>query len=284
MSHGATMHWILSVALSRRQKFIYNASLEPEITHLLGILRKMGAEVRGSGTMAIMNMGRADCGLLRGGVFEVMPDRMETGTYALLALALREKIHLHGTNADNCRPWMNLVREIIKPETDRIRIEADSMRFNFKDFEFPGQHIVVSPFPGKETDLQQIWTAALTTAKTESIIVDPMYYKRSDMPDMHPLFNNMEYSQVEIEDFEIPKAGILKIFPGAPTPAVVNGFDLRGTMALIVLAALATGESRINNPSPALRGYPNLVQNLQNMGIDVTASEEGTELESLPEF
>ena len=283
MSHGATMHWMLAVALCKKQKFMYNASLEPEISHLLGILRAMGAELRGTGTMAITNMGRRGDELLRGGTFEVMPDRIEAGTYALLAMALRGKIRLSCTNADHCRPWLNLIKEIIKPESDRAHIESSCMFFDFTGFQFPGQHIIFSPFPGKETDLQQIWTAVLTSATSESVIVDPVWPKRSDMPDITPFFHGMEFGQVDIENYEMPKAGILKIFPSNVQPTVSKGFDLRGTIAMIILAAMANGASRINNPSFALRGYPNLIDNLSNIGLDITASKEGVVLEGLPE-
>jgi len=282
MSHGATMHWMLAAALSERQKFMYNASLEPEVPHLLWILRAMGAELRGTGTMAITNMGHSG-GLLKGGVFDVMPDRLEAGTYALLTMALRGKIHIEGANASHCLPWLNLIKEIVKPENDRVRVDDSGMYFDFTGFEFPGQHIIFSPFPGKETDLQQIWTSVLTSATSSSVIVDPVWPKRSDMPKMMPFGVDFDFEQLEIENYEMPLTSRLLIIPSKVRPAESSGFDLRGTMAMIILAVMAEGESKINNPSFALRGYPNLVKNLQAIGIDITASEKGRELACLPE-
>jgi len=60
--------------------------------------------------------------------------------------------------------------------------------------------------------------------------------------------------------------------------------DLRGTMGLIIQAAITEGKSKITTPSYALRGYPNLIKNLQNLGVNVTASAKGTKIEALPEY
>ena len=64
----------------------------------------------------------------------------------------------------------------------------------------------------------------------------------------------------------------------------MEGTDLRGTMATIMLAASIKGESTINNPGFALRGYPNLLKNLEELGIDLSSSETGREIEALPEL
>ena len=269
VSHGATFHWLLSVALSSHLKMMYNASLEFEVAHLVGILNKMGATIRGTNTTAITNLG-FNGHLLKGGEFDILPDRMETGFYALLAMALKSKIKLLGTDAPSCRPWLNSVIEIAG--TACCRIENDSMTFDFtKLSEFDGRNYIMSPIPGKETDMQQLWTPILATARTPSKIYDPVWAGRiGHLPEMEKFGLKLEHRTVRINNSVALQAAEITIHPSRLHAANVTGMDIRGTAGLIICAVMASGStSRINNPKFALRGYPNLIQNLKNIGIDV---------------
>lgn len=270
VSHGATFHWMLATAMSPDLHMMYNAIQEPEIPHLLGILNKMGAKLRGTNTTAIASLG-FDGKLLSGGVFDIMPDRMETGFYALLAMALKSRIKLTGTDVESCRPWLNSVIEIAGPEQCYIR--DGFMVFDFRNLpDFDGRTFLISPMPGKETDMQQIWTPILAQAKTASRIFDPIWTARTGhLPELEKFGIKSEHREFEVSNAAIQKSLEITIYPSkihaATEPA--NGTDLRGTAALIMAAAIANGTSRINNPKFALRGYPNLVQNLKNIGITV---------------
>ena len=268
VSHGATFHWLLSVALSPHLKMIYNASLEFEVPHLVGILNKMGATIRGTNTTAITNFGFSGH-LLSGGVFDIMPDRMETGFYALLAMALKSKIKLIGTDASSCRPWLNSVIEIAGGGC--CHIENNSMTFDFTNLsEFNGRNYIMSPIPGKETDMQQLWTPILATARTSSKIYDPVWAGRiGHLPEMEKFGLKLEHRTVKINNSVASKAAEITIHPSQLHTANVSGMDIRGTAGLIICAVMADGISRINNPKFALRGYPNLIQNLRKIGIDV---------------
>lgn len=291
MSHGATMHWLLANATRSEFKVCYNASLEPEVPHLLGILNKMGANLRGTATTAITNLGRD--GLLRGGSFAIMPDRMETGSYVLLAMALRDSIRISGMDSSSCRPWYNSMHEIImrsnmksKPNSFYKSPSDDLAYFDFLGLQdFPGRRFVMSPFPGKETDLHQIWTPVLAEATTGSEIYDPVWTGRhAHLPELakfgiktsHTLYNT------ETERTVANKTLHISIKPSKIRSADVTGMDLRGTFALMVAASVASGQSRITKPGYALRGYPNLIRNLQSIGIKVKASKEGTFVPALP--
>jgi UDP-N-acetylglucosamine 1-carboxyvinyltransferase len=271
VSHGATFHWLLSAALSPTPKMIYNASLEPEVPHLLGILAKMGANIRGTGTTAITGFGFGGR-LLRGGTFDILPDRMETGFYALLAMGLKSKITLAGTDADSCRPWLNSVIEIAGLR--RCSIDADSMRFDFRDLpQFDGRRFIMSPIPGKETDMQQIWAPILGAARTPSTIYDPVWAGRTGhLPEMAKFGLKSESRLVDINNSVAPRAAEITIHPSKMKPAAADGMDLRGTAGLVVCAAMADGTSRIKDPKYALRGYPNLIENLKRIGIDVRSN------------
>jgi UDP-N-acetylglucosamine 1-carboxyvinyltransferase len=288
MSHGATLHWLLSVAASPQAKMYYNASLEPEVPHLLTILNKMGANLRGTGTTGITSMGRK--GLLNGGRFEIMPDRMETASYVLLGMAMRDKISINGTNLESCRPWLNSVLEIMRRESLLTFCDCppagDRCSFDFRKLaDFPGQRFLMSPFPGKETDLHQIWAAALASASSMSEIHDPVWPGRKDhLPEMAKFGIESTHALYETKSDRVVARKTLKINinPSQIKPANATGMDLRGTFGLIVCAAAAPGQSRIDKPGFALRGYPNLIRNLQNIGIDVRQSEAGRFLPPLP--
>ncbi|MDR2268679.1 MAG: hypothetical protein LBD94_00670 [Rickettsiales bacterium] len=268
VSHGATFHWLLSAALSPDLKMIYNASLEPEVPHLLGILNRMGADIRGTNTTAITNFG-FNGKLLSGGTFDILPDRMETGFYALLAMALKSRIKLIGTNIESCRPWLNSIIDIVG--AGRCNLGNDFMFFDFQNLQdFNGRNFIMSPIPGKETDMQQILTPILATARSQSKIYDPIWPGRtSHLPEMAKFGIKSKARTIEINNSVAPQAIEITIFPSKIKSAETSGMDLRGTAGLIICAAIARGVSRINNPKFALRGYPNLIENLKNIGIDV---------------
>ena len=268
VSHGATFHWLLSVALSPHLKMMYNASLEFEVPHLVEILNKMGATIRGTNTTAITNFGFHGS-LLGGGVFDILPDRLETGFYALLAMALKSKIKLTGTHSQSCRPWLNSVIEIAGGKC--CNIGSNLIIFDFTNFsEFDGRNYIMSPIPGKETDMQQLWTPILATARTPSKIYDPVWIGRIEhLPEMRKFGLQLEHRTVKINNSVASQASEITIHPSRVQEANASGMDIRGTAGLIICAAMAKGISRIDNPKFALRGYPNLIQNLREIGIDV---------------
>ncbi|MCL2537996.1 MAG: hypothetical protein FWE52_00740 [Alphaproteobacteria bacterium] len=286
VSHGATFHWMLSTATANRKKFLYNASMEPEVGHLLGILNGMGANLRGTDCTAMTSFETGH--LLNGGTYSILPDRLETASYALLALALRQGIVLSNMDFDSCRPWMNSIKEIagrnnVKKLFTTPSEYTDKIKFLFYNTYVPGRSFQMSPFPGKETDLQQIWTPVLATAGESSTIIDPIWPGRSGhLAQMAKFGLKSEHRQIKIKNSVAPKALEVLIHPSQFNPAHVTGMDLRGTFGLIVCAAMANGHSRIDNPSFALRGYPNLIHNLRKLGLDIKASDTGTTLPPLP--
>ena len=145
----------------------------------------------------------------------------------------------------------------------------------------------VTPFPGFETDLQQIWTPILAQAKTGSVISDLIWPGRSAHLEQMAKFGlQSKFYQFDVNSGQqgSVKNLYINVEPSSFHAAEAQGTDLRGTMATIMLAATAKGESTIDNPSFALRGYPNLLKNLQDLGVDISASKEGREIQALPEL
>ena len=286
VSHGATFHWLLSIAGADDMKMMYNSSLEPEVSNLIDMLRQMGLDIRGSERTGLVYSG-TNKKLLKGGEFQVIPDRMEAATYALLTLGTRGRIRIKGIVYEHCKPWLDLLNSVagkgiyFSPDkTDIILDLADKP-------DFSGEIIQMSPFPGMETDLQQIWTPILGMAKSESTIVDIIWPGRSaHLVEMKKLGLISECRQIEIDAGQgvAYQALIAKIKPSKFHAGKVSGMDLRGTTGLIILAAMTKGQSTIENPEYSLRGYPNLIQNLKSLGVDIKVSKAGKEIEPLPYY
>lgn len=284
-SHGATFHWLLSVAGSNNIKMMYNSSLEPEVSNLINMLQKMGLGLTGSERTGIIYDG-TNRKLLKGVDFDVIPDRLEAATYALLALSTQGELQLEGINFEHCSPWLG---QLTRMFDKGIYFSPDLTKLNL-DFRnrkaYNGFIMQVTPFPGFETDLQQIWTPIMAQAQTPSIISDLIWPGRSaHLEEMAKFGVKSDFHQFDIISGQqaTVKNLFINIHPSQLHTAQAKGTDLRGTMALLLLAATTSGLSKIDNPSFALRGYPNLITNFRNLGIKIEASAEGHEINALPE-
>lgn len=285
-SHGATYHWLLSVAGSDDVKMMYNSSLEPEISNLIIMLQKMGLGLSDNERTGLVYDGK-NRSLLKGGTFYVIPDRMEAATYALLALLTKGEVQINNIDFESCRPWFCQLNNMFE---NGIFISPDKTQLNF-DFrnhaEYQGQIMQMTPFPGMETDLQQIWTPVLGLASSESLISDMIWPGRQvHLPEMEKFGLQCEYGQQQVFTSQDTNENVLLVHikPSKYKPAKTEGMDLRGTMALVMVAAAVKGKSVVNNPSYALRGYPNLIKNLENLGVTIKSSNKGTTIEALPEY
>lgn len=284
VSHGATFHWLLSIAGTKEFKMMYNSSLEPEVSNLISMLQKMGLDVQGNESTGLIYNGK-NKGLLKGGTFEVIPDRLEAATYALLTLGTRGTVQIKGVNIDHCAPWLKQLNKIVNNGI-YYSLDKKEMILDFRDSKFfDGFVMQMSPFPGFETDIQQIWTAVLGLAQSPSVIVDMIWPGRSaHLKEMEKFGLQSDYSILEVVSSQdtVSQALFANVMPSKLKPADAVGTDLRGTMGIIVLAAIAKGKSSIKKAEFALRGYPNLVDNLNNLGIEVNASKKGSSIEALP--
>ena len=170
-SHGATYHWMLSVAGASEIKMMYNSSMEPEISNLMMMLQQMGLGLSGNERTGLIYDGK-NRGLLHGGTFYAIPDRMEAATYALLAVGTKGEIQIENINFDNCRPWFSQLYNMFESGV-YYSPDKTQLNLNFRNrADFSGVIMQMSPFPGMETDLQQIWTPILGQASNESFIAD----------------------------------------------------------------------------------------------------------------
>ena len=285
-SHGATYHWMLSVAGASEIKMMYNSSMEPEISNLMMMLQQMGLGLSGNERTGLIYDGK-NRGLLHGGTFYAIPDRMEAATYALLAVGTKGEIQIENINFDNCRPWFSQLYNMFEAGV-YYSPDKTQLNLNFRNrADFSGVIMQMSPFPGMETDLQQIWTPILGQASSESFIADLIWPGRiAHLEQMQKfgLQTEAEQREVKVSQEMSDKVLLVKIKPSQYKAADVEGMDLRGTMGLIIMAAMTEGKSKVTTPSYALRGYPNLIKNLQDLGVNISASAKGTKIEPLPEY
>ena len=285
-SHGATYHWMLSVAGASEIKMMYNSSMEPEISNLMMMLQQMGLGLSGNERTGLIYDGK-NRGLLHGGTFYAIPDRMEAATYALLAVGTKGEIQIENINFDNCRPWFSQLYNMFESGV-YYSPDKTQLNLNFRNrADFSGVIMQMSPFPGMETDLQQIWTPILGQATSESFIADLIWPGRiAHLEQMQKfgLQTEAEQREVKVSQEMSDKVLLVKIKPSQYKAADVEGMDLRGTMGLIIMAAMTEGKSKVTTPSYALRGYPNLIKNLQDLGVNISASAKGTKIEPLLEY
>ena len=283
-SHGATFHWLLSVAGSNQLKMMYNASLEPEVSNLINMLQNMGLGLMGNERTGLIYDGK-NTGLLHGIEFSVIPDRLEAATYALLTLSTQGEVQLDDINFEHCSPWIG---QLTRMFDKGIYFSPDLTKLNL-DFrnrkKFDGFIMQMSPFPGFETDLQQIWTPVLAQAQTSSVISDMIWPGRyAHLAELAKFGLQFDYHQFDVVSGQQASAKNLyiNIHPSSLHSGEAKGTDLRGTMSVILAAATAEGESIVNEPSFALRGYPDLLENMQKLGINIKASANGREIPALP--
>ncbi|MCL1892261.1 MAG: hypothetical protein FWF97_03175 [Alphaproteobacteria bacterium] len=283
-SHGATFQWMLAAAGADGIQAIYNAAQEPEVAHLMHMLNAMGMKLRGGGHTAIISKPRKP-GLLHGGEFKIMPDRLETGFYALLACATRGKISLQGIHSESCKPWLNSLIEqmggagVKRGGWLKTHDNSTAMDMDFSGRgKLPGMIMLCSPFLGKETDMHQIWAPVMADSAAPTVFLDPIWEGRSKhFPELAKFGLKSEF---EVRETNI-KYLSATVFPSELHSASAQGMDLRGTAALVIAAAMSPGQSKISLPDFALRGFPDMVKKLQNIGLGISESETGHTMQPL---
>ena len=228
---------------------ITNAAREPEIIDLQNFLNRMGAKVRGAGSNKIEVVGVKK---LKDVSYNIMPDRIEVGTFLCMAAMTNGNLILEGVNNTQIIPIIDKLQECgckIESRANKIEISAPK-RLRATD-------IKTMPYPGFPTDMQSIFATALTTARGTSVIVENIFE------------NRYKYTQelirmgarITIEGKTAIIKGVRRLYN-----ANVKATDLRGGAALVMAALSTKGESKVDNIEYILRGYENFENKIQNIG------------------
>ena len=257
VSVGATINTILAAVKAKGRTVIENAAREPEIIDVVTLLNNMGAHIRGAGTDIIIIDGVPH---LHGTRHQVIPDRIEAGTYIALAAAIGEGIQINNVLYEHLESYIAKLEEM----GVRMTISEDSI-FVEKQTGLKAIQIKTSPYPGFATDLQQPITPLLLTATGRGRIVDTIYEKRVNHV---PELAKMGATISTLNDHIICEG------PNQLTGSSVKATDLRAGAALVIAGLMASGTTEITNVEYILRGYSDIIHKLTQLGADIQLVEE----------
>ena len=257
VSVGATINTILAAVKAEGRTVIENAAREPEIIDVVTLLNNMGAHIRGAGTDIIIIDGVPH---LHGTRHQVIPDRIEAGTYIALAAAIGEGIQINNVLYEHLESYIAKLEEMGVCMT----ISEDSI-FVEKQTGLKAIQIKTSPYPGFATDLQQPITPLLLTSTGRGRIVDTIYEKRVNHV---PELAKMGATISTLNDHIIYEG------PNQLMGSNVKATDLRAGAALVIAGLMASGTTEITNVEYILRGYSDIIHKLTQLGADIQLVEE----------
>ena len=257
VSVGATINTILAAVKAKGRTVIENAAREPEIIDVVTLLNNMGAHIRGAGTDIIIIDGVPH---LHGTRHQVIPDRIEAGTYIALAAAIGEGIQINNVLYEHLESYIAKLEEMGVCMT----ISEDSI-FVEKQTGLKAIQIKTSPYPGFATDLQQPITPLLLTSTGRGRIVDTIYEKRVNHV---PELAKMGATISTLNDHIIYEG------PNQLMGSNVKATDLRAGAALVIAGLMASGTTEITNVEYILRGYSDIIHKLTQLGADIQLIEE----------
>ncbi len=252
-SVGATEHAILAAVLADGETTITNAACEPEMIDLAECLNKMGAQVSGAGTSTIHIKGVSR---LHGATHAVMPDRIETGTYALAAAMAGGEVRLTRTRSDFIQALIDKMVEAgveVTPHNDGLTVRRNGALLQAVEFE-------TSVYPGFPTDLQAPFMALMTLAEGESVIRETIFENRL----MHAPELRRMGADILVQGGEARVRGV-----AALEGAQVMATDLRASVCLVIAGLAARGETMVNRVYHLDRGFERLEEKLGACGAQI---------------
>ncbi len=256
-SVGATINTILTACLASGVTIIHNAAKEPEIVNVATFLNNMGAKIKGAGTSDITITGVKELG---GCFTEVIPDRIEAGTYIIAGALMGNKLRVQNLIPEHIESFLSKLIEMgvnLEVGVDYVVVsKAKSLK---------PVNIKTLGYPGFATDLQQTITPLLCACKGESKIEETLYESR---------YKHIPYLQEMGAKIEILSNQMFKIKgPVSLKGAHVSATDLRAGACMVVAALSAKGKTVIDNAQYIMRGYENIVEKLKNVGASIESND-----------
>ncbi len=250
VSVGATHTLMMAATLAKGETILENAAREPEVTDLADCLIAMGAKIEGAGTSTIRIQGVAR---LHGATHRVVPDRIETGTYAMAVAMTGGDVTLTDTSPDLLQAALDVIAatgtEVI-PVENGIRIRREGGPILPVD-------VVTAPFPAFPTDLQAQFMALMTRAEGVSRITETIFENRF----MHVAELARFGARIDIEGRTATVTGV-ETLTGAPVMAT----DLRASVSLVIAGLVAEGETIVSRVYHLDRGFERLEEKLSRCG------------------
>lgn len=247
-----TENLMMAACLAQGTTVLENAAREPEVVDLAQCLSAMGARISGAGTDVIRIEGVTE---LRGAAHQIMPDRIETGTFLVAAAATGGRITLHGTDAGILETVLEKLRESGAELTTASGTISLAMRRRPK-----GINVRTAPYPAFPTDMQAQLMALDTIAEGAATITETVFENRF----MHALEMQRLGADIEISGNTATVRGVAKL-----QGATVMATDLRASASLVIAGLVAEGETTVDRIYHLDRGYECIEEKLAQLGARI---------------
>ena len=253
VSVGATENILMAACLAEGETVIHNAAREPEVIDLAECLVKMGAKIDGIGRSKVIVQGMP---ALHGATHQVIPDRIEAGTYMAAAAVTGGDITLEHVNIEHLQSVIDKFQKIgieVTSSDDQLRINAEGKRLKSIDIE-------TSPYPGFPTDMQAQMMALMCVADGTAVITENIFENRyMHVPELTRMGAN-----ISVNGKIAMIKGVEKLL-GAPVMAT----DLRASVSLVLAGLAAGGETLVSRVYHLDRGYERLEEKLAACGARI---------------
>ena len=248
-----TENLMMAATLAKGTTTIENAAREPEVVDLANYLNSMGADITGMGTSKIIINGVES---LSGTQYNILPDRIETGTYLVAAAMTRGKVKLKDTDANQLESVLLKLKETgadIAVGNDWITLDMHGKRPK-------AVNIRTAPYPAFPTDMQAQFTALNSVAEGSAMIAETVFENR---------FMHVQEMQRMGADLQIQGNTVLSNGEGRLTAAPVMATDLRASASLVLAALVADGATVVERIYHIDRGYECIEEKLQQLGAKI---------------
>ena len=255
-SVGATINIMLAAVKAKGTTVIDNAAKEPEIVNVATFLNNMGARISGAGTSTIKIEG---VDYLHQCFHEVIPDRIEAGTYIIIGALCVKNIKVDNIIPEHIDSLLSKLEEI---GTD-VEVGTDYVLISKADHYKP-TNIKTLVYPGFPTDLQQPFSVLLTQCEGKSKVTETIFENR---------FMHIPYLKDLGADVTVKNQTVTIIGPSKLKGTSVVATDLRAGASMVAAGLLAEGKTTIANAEHILRGYEQIVEKLTGVGAKISIKE-----------
>lgn len=253
ISHTATESAILAAVLARGKTTLINSACEPEVISLCEQLNGLGAKITGIGCNRIVIEGVKK---LSGGTFNIIPDRIEAGTFAILGALTCSELKILNCDLSHLEVFLKMI--------ERVGVKFDigeNFLYVKRSEDLKSCELRTHEYPGFATDLQAPFTVLLTQASGMSLVHETIYEGRLFYTD---ILNRMGANIIMCDPHRVVVSGPTE-FHGIK----MESPDLRAGIALLIAALIAEGRSEIENIQQIDRGYENIEGRLKALGVQI---------------